>query len=106
MAAHETPSTVPPLGPGECQVWWAHPSDASQAHHAVLSTVEHDRRTAFRQQVDQDRFTVAAALLRILAGAHLGIAPATVDIERRCPDCPRPHGKPHILSTMDSVSHV
>lgn len=63
-------------------------------HVRLLSDDEHDRRTRFRRAVDRDRFTVGCALLRTLVGAFNGVAPAAVSLDRSCPDCDRPHGKP------------
>ncbi|SHN28148.1 4'-phosphopantetheinyl transferase family protein [Cryptosporangium aurantiacum] len=100
---------IRPLAPGECQVWWARPlTDASpDALAGLLDDVERSRRATFRRDEDRARFTVAAALLRLLGGAHLGVAPERLTVTRSCPDCDRPHGRPALPAAgwECSVSH-
>jgi 4'-phosphopantetheinyl transferase len=99
---------VPPLAPGECQVWWARPlsTDVTVAVD-LLDPAELGRRAGFRRDADRARFTVAATLLRLVGGAQLGIAPERLEISRRCPDCDRPHGRPElpVAGWEVSVSH-
>jgi 4'-phosphopantetheinyl transferase len=111
------------LSPGECQVWWARPltgwasgvagtsgvagvSGAEGLAH-LLDPVERGRRAAFRRDADRARFTVAASLLRLVGGVHLGVAPERLVITRSCPDCDRPHGRPALPADgwECSVSH-
>jgi 4'-phosphopantetheinyl transferase len=88
-------------------VWWAGPSQATGAHLRLLNPAELARREALRQAADRDRFTVAAALLRLVAGRLTGLAPDRVPVERTCDRCGRPHGKPRITGydVHVSVSH-
>jgi 4'-phosphopantetheinyl transferase len=73
----------------------------------LLSPVEAERGAQYRRDADRARFTVAAALLRLVAGAHLGVAPGGVQVSRDCPDCDRPHGRPVLPGRgwACSVSH-
>jgi 4'-phosphopantetheinyl transferase len=51
---------------------------------------------------------VAWALARTVLGAHTGVPPAALQIDRTCPGCGAQHGKPRLPATPDlhvSVSH-
>lgn len=101
--------TVPPLDAGECQVWWARPltRSASDPLVALLDPTEQGRRAGYRRDADRARFTVAAGLLRLVAGLQLGVPPERLAITRSCPDCDRPHGRPVLPADgwEVSVSH-
>jgi 4'-phosphopantetheinyl transferase len=88
-------------------VWWADPAWASPAHRALLDADERGRREALRRPADQDRFTVAAALLRLVGARATGLAPERVPVDRSCAQCGKPHGKPRIqgYDVHVSVSH-
>lgn len=89
------------------EVWLADLRAERAAHHALLDPVEQRRRAAYARDVDRSRFTVAAALLRLVAARECGMPPEAVRVERRCPRCPAPHGKPRLVDTLlhVSVSH-
>jgi 4'-phosphopantetheinyl transferase len=87
-----------------CEVWWAGPASARPAHLALLDATELDRRTRLRRPIDRARFTVAAALLRLVVSRHTGIDPASVTIDRTCHSCGRMHGKPNVPGTGLGVS--
>jgi 4'-phosphopantetheinyl transferase len=88
-------------------VWWADPAWVRPAHLDLLDAVERSRRVALRRAADQDRFTAAAALLRLVGARATGLGPREVAIDRGCPTCGRPHGKPRIqgYDLHVSVSH-
>ncbi|MDI1464648.1 4'-phosphopantetheinyl transferase superfamily protein [Catellatospora sp. KI3] len=88
-------------------VWWACPADVRPAHLDLLSDAERQRRAALRRPEDQARQTAAAALLRLAAGQELSQDPHSVRVERSCPDCAVPHGRPVLPGTglHVSVSH-
>jgi 4'-phosphopantetheinyl transferase len=75
----------------DVDVWWARPGDA---YRALLDPVEQGRREALRYEADRDRFTAAAALLRLVVADRTGLDPAAVPVRRDCPGCGRPHGRP------------
>ncbi|MFC0031676.1 4'-phosphopantetheinyl transferase family protein [Micromonospora chaiyaphumensis] len=77
-----------------CGVWWARLAELRAAHLELLDTDERRRRAGFARAADRDRFTLGAALLRLAAGAHLGIPARRVPVRRRCPHCRGPHGRP------------
>lgn len=60
------------------------------------------RRAAYRLPADQDRFTLGVALTRTVLGALLGVVPEEVKLDRSCPDCGKPHGRPRLLSGADT----
>lgn len=94
------------LRPGECRIYWARPADERPWHLDLLSEGERARRAALRREEDRARQTVAAALLRTLAGRHLGQRPAAVRVERACTTCAVPHGRPTVGGGLEvSVSH-
>ncbi|TQS43696.1 4'-phosphopantetheinyl transferase superfamily protein [Cryptosporangium phraense] len=95
------------MPPGECQVWWARPLTGAGPDPSVLDPIERGRAEAYRKNEDRARFTVAASLLRLVAGAHLGVEPRALPISRACPDCDRPHGRPTLPADgwECSVSH-
>ncbi len=90
-----------------CFIHWTSPDEVDDRHRGYLSDTERQRLVALRRSEDRARFTVAVALLRRTAADHLGIAPHQVPVQRHCPDCERPHGKPVIVGTdlRVSVSH-
>ena len=90
-----------------CEVWWATPDLARQPHLDLLDDAERGRREALRRDADRDRFTIGAALLRLVVGAVLGVAAASVPVVRDCAGCGRPHGRPRIDGSdlHVSVSH-
>lgn len=89
-------------------MWWARPGDVRPWHVDLLDAAEQARRDRLRRRIDRDRFTVACALLRSAAGAHLQCAPCDVPLIRTCPSCGQPHGKPRLPEPDGlelSVSH-
>jgi 4'-phosphopantetheinyl transferase len=91
----------------DCAVWWAAPAHAGAGHLRLLDPAERARREALRQPADRDRFTAAAALLRLVVGRLTGLAPERVPVERGCARCGRPHGRPRIPGhdVHVSISH-
>jgi 4'-phosphopantetheinyl transferase len=94
-------------------VWWA-PLSAEQPWHGnLLDEGEYARRENLLRPADRSRLTLAAALLRLAVAAEVspgqpGLAAASVRIDRRCPTCARPHGRPTLPDHPDlhvSVSH-
>jgi 4'-phosphopantetheinyl transferase len=95
-------------GSVRCQVWIAELASHRDEYRALLDEVELERLRRYPMVADRHRFTVAAALLRTVAGRHLQVPPAELSIDRACPQCDRQHGKPRIRGVRDlhvSVSH-
>jgi 4'-phosphopantetheinyl transferase len=99
---------LPTLVPGECQIWWARSDDVDPRHDALLAPADLQRRARLRQAADRFRLTAAAAVVRVLVGAHAGVPPGELLIDRTCPGCGDQHGKPrlpHLSGVHFSVSH-
>ena len=94
--------------PVRCQVWLADLACYRDELARLLDDVERDRLTGYQMAADRQRSTVAAALLRLVAGRRLGVPARELRIDRSCPDCDRQHGKPTVRDATDlhvSVSH-
>jgi 4'-phosphopantetheinyl transferase len=103
IAGRRTVSRVLP-----CQVWIADLADYRAELRGLLDEAELARRQRYQQSADRRRFTMAAALLRVVAGRQLGRPARQVVIDRACPDCDRQHGKPRLRDAAGlqvSVSH-
>jgi 4'-phosphopantetheinyl transferase len=99
---------VPALLPGTCQVWWASPDDVGTQHDALLGADDLVRRARLRLPADRQRLTAAWAVARVVLGAATGVPPGQLPVDRSCPRCGDPHGKPRLPATPDlhlSVAH-
>ncbi|HET6393803.1 MAG TPA: 4'-phosphopantetheinyl transferase superfamily protein [Blastococcus sp.] len=107
-AVDRSHDAAPPLVRGCCQVWWARPEDVRPEHDALLDEADLRRRARLRRAADRRRLTAAAALARLVLGAHAGCPPGRLRIDRSCSRCGAPHGKPRLAGVRDlhfSVSH-
>ncbi|MGV9311189.1 4'-phosphopantetheinyl transferase family protein [Streptomyces sp. NPDC003691] len=86
--------------PGVDLVWYGRVAELAEdalAHRHLLDAEETSRLDAFFRPKDRHAYAVAHVALRRLLGAHLGIAPAAVTMERRpCARCEGPHGRPAV----------
>src|SRR4051794_37321895 len=91
----------------DCHVLWARPSAGWAVADGWLDAAERGRRDALLRAEDKARFVTAAGLLRLAVAERLGIAPGAVAVDRACPDCERPHGRPAVpgAGLEVSVSH-
>jgi 4'-phosphopantetheinyl transferase len=107
VTAPAVPDTPPLRG---CQVWWARLDQVRPWHDRLLAPVERERREAMRHQDGRDRFTLGVALSRLLLAGHLGTPPGRLAIDRTCPSCGGPHGRPRLVGVPGavdfSVSHA
>lgn len=102
-----TPGTPVPPNHDLVRVYWAQVTDCDPGLFDLLDAVERARHANYRRAVDADRFLLGVAMVRTVAGRYLGCSPRSVTVDRRCPDCDRPHGKV-LLPGSDlqlSVSH-
>ena len=99
---------VPALVRGTCQVWWACTDDVVPGHDALLTPADLERRARLLRAADRRRLTASAAVVNVVVGAHAGCLPGELRIDRTCPFCGGPHGKPRPADVPDlhfSVSH-
>jgi 4'-phosphopantetheinyl transferase len=80
--------------PGTAHVWWARRQDAAPAMERLLDEAERGRLAAYRRAEDRERFLAGCALAKTALGTYLGLEPDAVSLDRTCPRCGRPHGKP------------
>ncbi|HLZ38071.1 MAG TPA: 4'-phosphopantetheinyl transferase superfamily protein [Mycobacteriales bacterium] len=77
-------------------------------HERELESVLTPDERAFvqRRRREPGRATarLSRALLRLLLGDYLGVDPRELDIDRECPECGKPHGKPRLRG--DRPLHV
>lgn len=90
-----------------CRVYVAHRRHLLDWHRFLLDHLETERCRRYRLAADRDRFTLAAALLRVVAGKAFGVEASTVVIDRSCNTCGDPHGRPRLPGTglQVSISH-
>ena len=76
-------------------------------HADLLSDGERARRTRLWEAGHRAQFTVAAALLRLVAAPLTARTAADVVVDRSCPSCNRHHGRPRLTGTglHVSISH-
>jgi 4'-phosphopantetheinyl transferase len=101
---------MPVLAEGTAYVWWAELGEARAQWADLLDPAERERLAAYRRAEDRDRFLLGCAIVRHALGAHLGMPPSAVPLDRHCPDCDRPHGKVRLAGGIAdapelSVSH-
>jgi 4'-phosphopantetheinyl transferase len=87
-----------------CDIYWVRFDALRPWHTGLLSAEERGRRGAYRREEDRDRFTLGAALLRTVIGIRSGVAPERVEVDRTCPQCGEPHGRPRVPQAAVEVS--
>jgi 4'-phosphopantetheinyl transferase len=95
------------MEPGTREVWWASITWMRPWHADVLSDGERARRAGLWDPGHRAQYTVAAALLRLVAAPLTERTAAGVVVDRSCPTCDRPHGRPRLPGTglHVSISH-
>lgn len=88
-------------------VWLADTTSAGRFRLDLLNAVERGRLDRLAMAADQDRFVVAAALLRTVVGELLGTDARSVEVDRTCDGCGGPHGRPLLPGSglHASISH-
>src|SRR5215218_3272440 len=87
-----------------CDVWVADLAMQRTAHDALLDEVERGRADAFVRPADRSRSVLGVALLKLAVARSIGVAPASVRVDRRCAVCGRPHGRPRVVGSDVEVS--
>lgn len=107
-AATQTESAATPARDNRVDIWWARTEHFEPALIRVLDAVERSRAGRYRRREDRARFVLGAAVARIGAALRLGVPLLSVELDRRCLKCGRPHGKVVVAShpwLRMSVSH-
>lgn len=86
------------------QIWWSSLTAADRGVLDLLSATERARVESLERAADRGRSMVGAALVRVAVGAHLGVDPASVIVDRTCRECGRPHGAPRIVGSGRGAS--
>jgi 4'-phosphopantetheinyl transferase len=105
-APGEASAAVPPPAAGTAHVWWARRQDAAPSLERLLDEAELGRLAAYRRQEDRDRFLAGCALAKTALGGYLGREPGSVRLDRTCPRCGRPHGKPRLVDTDTTAAEL
>ncbi len=98
------PPTHPELAQGDVHVWRASldhiagDADRMRVLHALLTSDERQRATAFHRPRDRDRFVAARATLRLLLGRYVHEAPGALRFAYGR------HGKPAVRRTAAQAS--
>jgi 4'-phosphopantetheinyl transferase len=101
---------IPP--PGVCDLWVASRPrfDPAQGRlDALLSPAERHHVDRHHREADQRRLRLSRALLRLLLARYLELEPGRIPVDRRCPTCAQPHGKPRLRGRARlqfSVAHA
>ena len=101
--------SVPLLRARTCQIWWARALDVRPEHDGLLDDADRERRSHLARESDRLRSTAAWVVARLVLAAQLGRAPADLRMDRTCPTCGAPHGKPRLADDEGlhfSMSHT
>jgi 4'-phosphopantetheinyl transferase len=88
-------------------VWWARAADYGPALDDLLTPVEVARAARLRRPEDRVRQVLGATMLRLAVSAATGTPPGAVTVDRTCPGCGEPHGRPELPGTglHASITH-
>jgi 4'-phosphopantetheinyl transferase len=102
---------IPPQG--VCELWVAAAPAAFDPDRrrldALLTPAERAHADRQRREVDRRRLRRSRALLRLLLAGYLDQDPAAIQVDRGCPSCDRPHGRPRLAGVHPlqfSVAHA
>jgi len=95
------PAVLDRLGPDVCVVHWMDSRSLDPSDEELLSTQEKERLSRIQDVGARAARVAAAALLRRVVGEATGRDPREVLVERTCPRCGGPHGRP----TLPGLDH-
>jgi 4'-phosphopantetheinyl transferase len=82
---------------GSVQVWWGTPAEPNTAVLGLLDDAEQARHLRLQRPDDRAAHATAHALLRLVLGRLLDRPPASIRLDRTCPECGADHGKPRLI---------
>jgi 4'-phosphopantetheinyl transferase len=102
-AAHDLVDGTNPA----CEVWVWSLDGGPGFSTSLLNAVESERLSTFHHDIDRRRFLAGCAMARLFLANEDGVDPQAVEIDRTCPRCGGPHGKPNAVASIwqYSVSH-
>jgi 4'-phosphopantetheinyl transferase len=82
---------------GGCEIWIASIPEFTE-HQAALDGVltPDERAHVHRTRGGRATARLSRGLLRLVLAHYLNLPPAEIEIDRSCPDCGRPHGRPRL----------
>jgi 4'-phosphopantetheinyl transferase len=82
-----------------CELWVATIPEFAE-HQAALDDVLTPDERAHVDRTREGRVTarLSRGLLRLVLARYLNLPPTEIEIDRSCPDCGRPHGRPRLRS--------
>lgn len=92
---------MPPesLDGGECHIWLVSPDDfASRQRDLDCLLSDADQAMVERQRSPESRSLtrLSRGLLRVVLARYLDEDPRELDVDRTCPECGEPHGRPRV----------
>ncbi|WP_123670913.1 4'-phosphopantetheinyl transferase family protein [Actinocorallia herbida] len=87
------------------RVLWRRTSDPEADDLTLLDIVERGRRARYLREDDRRRFTLGVVLAKREIAERTGLRPKDVVLDRTCPGCGAPHGRPLYPGWHLSVSH-
>jgi 4'-phosphopantetheinyl transferase len=93
------------LSQGRCEIWIARISEFTE-HQAALDDVltPDERDYVHRIREGQPMARLSRGLLRLILSRYLNLRPTAIEIDRTCPDCGRPHGRPRLRSRPETTT--
>lgn len=85
-------------------VVWARPLTPSPADMALLDDAETGRFHGYRREADRRRFLTGRVLAKTEIARRLNAVAAHIAFDATCPDCGKPHGKPHVRGAEHRVA--
>lgn len=89
----------------EVEVWWGRIEQVRAEFADDLDPVELRRLKAYRRDEDKARFLLGCTIVRRLLASRLSLPAASINLDRTCPDCGKPHGKVRADGAELSVTH-
>jgi 4'-phosphopantetheinyl transferase len=86
-------------------VLWGRISSPEATRLDLLDAVERARRERYLREEDRRRFTLGVNLTKGEVARRTGLSPERVVLDRTCPDCGAPHGRPRHPGLHLSVTH-
>ncbi|MDX6743636.1 4'-phosphopantetheinyl transferase family protein [Actinocorallia sp. A-T 12471] len=87
------------------RVLWRRASDPEADDLTLLDAVERERRARYLREDDKRRFTLGVVLAKTELAERTGREPGDIILDRTCPGCGAPHGRPTYPDWHLSVSH-